>query len=221
MSLVFVYPQYEPIPLKNHRIPEFLRFMKLGGPIVEISKLKEPLPIGLCYWNVDTMIRRHGGSVVHGWDVSIWRKSHISAMHHAIWKSPEGELFDVTETDPTTKTKTHSTFVSDDSILIDLQRAPRVPNRLFPITNNARTRDYMETLRALQAIDKQIADIFFDNGYRCENQFAISQGSPSEAGLTNSEPIRRSQAAITPLLPNRKAIAIKLGNSIKSLNTAF
>ena len=216
-----VYPKYEPISLKNHRIPEFLRFMKLGGPIVEISKFKELLPIGLCYWNVDAMIRRHGGSVVHGWDVSIWRKSHISAMHHAIWQSPEGELFDVTEAYPTTQTKTHSTFVADDSIQIDLQHAPHVPGRLLPITDNARTRDYIENLKALHAIDKQMADILFDNGYRCENQFAMSQGAPSGAGLVNLEPLLRSQAAIAPLISKQQAISIRLGSSINSLSAAF
>lgn len=221
MLMSYVYPKYEPISLKNHRIPDFLRFMKLDGPIVEVSKLKEPLPIGLCYWNVDAMIRRHGGSVVHGWDVSIWRKSHISAMHHAIWKNPEGELFDVTETYPTTQTKTHSTFVSDDRIQIDLQRAPHVPGRLFSFTNNARTRDYVDTLKALHAIDKQIADILFDNGYRCENQFAMSQGLPPGTGLTNIGPLLMSQAAIAPLMSNQQAIAIKLGSSINALNAVF
>lgn len=216
-----IEPKYEPISLKNHRIPEFLRFMRLEGPVIEVPKLNEPLPIGLCYWNVDTMIRKHGGSMVLGWEVSIWRKSHISAMHHAIWKSPTGELLDVTDTYPTTQIRTHSTFVADDSIKIDLERAPHVPGRIMPVTKNSRTLAYVETLKILHELDKKIADILFDHGYRCENQFAMAQGLASGTNVQNLDALLRAQSVIEPLLPERHSAAVMHGNSINALNAAF
>ncbi|MBC3486707.1 hypothetical protein HU750_13595 [Pseudomonas sp. SWRI50] len=212
-----INPKYEPISLNNQNIPKLLQLMKLDGPIIEVPKFKELLPIGICYWNVDTMVRRYGGVAVYGWEISIWKKSHINAMHHAIWRSPSGDLFDVTETYSTTQTRTHSTFVHDESIIINLEQAPHVPSKVMPIKNNSRTREYAATLKALHACDKKIADTMFNIGYRCENQFGMAQGrSPSIGGQTLAA-IIQAQAVLDPLIRQRQAAFERHSKSISTL----
>jgi hypothetical protein len=58
-----------------------------------------------CYLNVDRLIAEHGGTKVLGWcvdlnssatDRSRNKYAHINLEGHAIWRSPDGQLFDVT-----------------------------------------------------------------------------------------------------------------------------
>ncbi len=52
--------------------------------------------INECFYNVDAYIAEHGGQRVIG--RSIWQRANvmIEAVAHAVWKSPDGELIDVT-----------------------------------------------------------------------------------------------------------------------------
>ncbi len=49
-----------------------------------------------CFYNVDTYIKNHFGQRILGW--SIWQRDNvlIEAEAHAIWKSPTGDMIDVT-----------------------------------------------------------------------------------------------------------------------------
>lgn len=55
--------------------------------------------INECFYNVDAYIAKHGGQRVLG--RSIWQRANvmIEAEAHAVWKSPDGELVDVTSHD--------------------------------------------------------------------------------------------------------------------------
>lgn len=175
MTTVYIDPEHEPISLDDPLIPIFLRNMGSDQPLIEVTKAKTLLPIGNCYWNVDAMIKRHGGSAVYGWEVSVWSGSHIAAMHHAIWKTAEGELLDVTETYPSVRNKAHSTFLADDQFLIDLERSPNIPAVYFA-SPDPKTQEYVKSCRDLHALQKTFADILYDCGDRCERFFAKSQG---------------------------------------------
>ncbi len=48
-----------------------------------------------CYGNVREKVRRDGGEIVYGWAILNYRITY-EAEHHAVWKSPEGELIDIT-----------------------------------------------------------------------------------------------------------------------------
>jgi hypothetical protein len=53
----------------------------------------EPLQ---CFPNVAEKVRRSGGKLVHGWEISQEPKVHLEAQFHAVWQSPTGGFTDVT-----------------------------------------------------------------------------------------------------------------------------
>ncbi|PTV65601.1 hypothetical protein [Pseudomonas putida] len=211
-----VYPNHEPISLNNQRIPAFLRFMKSKEAIVSVPKANPPLPIGNCYWNVDAMVEREGGEAIYGWDITIWSKSHISAMHHAVWRRPDGTLLDVTDTYPNVKNRTTSSFLPDERIQIDLRKQPNIPAKHFIFNDRDATAEFVDACEQLHLIDQQLAAIVYEAGYRCESQFATARGLP--AATTFEMSLSPASAAQYSYLSSRKPAALeRIGNAIVSL----
>jgi hypothetical protein len=62
-----------------------------------------------CYENVEAVVAEQGGERIFGW--KIWECRHwIKAVHHAVWKSPDGDLIDITPEPGETQTL----FLTDD-----------------------------------------------------------------------------------------------------------
>lgn len=51
---------------------------------------------GECYANVAARVAAEGGSVLYGWQLWEWPHVFVEAEFHAVWRSPTGELRDVT-----------------------------------------------------------------------------------------------------------------------------
>jgi len=49
-----------------------------------------------CFHNVERQVEAHRGEIVYGWAVWCWISVMVEAEFHAVWKSPNGELIDVT-----------------------------------------------------------------------------------------------------------------------------
>jgi hypothetical protein len=49
-----------------------------------------------CYKDVERQVAEFGGEIVYGWEVWEWPRIMIAAEFHAVWRSPTGELSDVT-----------------------------------------------------------------------------------------------------------------------------
>lgn len=49
-----------------------------------------------CFNNVAERVRRIGGDLVYGWAIWEWPGVFIEAEHHAVWRSPDGVLIDIT-----------------------------------------------------------------------------------------------------------------------------
>ena len=49
-----------------------------------------------CYGNVLEKVRTSGGECVYGWEISEVPQIFLEAQFHAVWRSPDGELVDVT-----------------------------------------------------------------------------------------------------------------------------
>lgn len=59
---------------------------------------------GCCFQNVTEMVRKHGGSVQHGWSMREQPALFVEAAFHAVWRGVDGTLLDVTSrTDGQTK----------------------------------------------------------------------------------------------------------------------
>ena len=50
-----------------------------------------------CFNDVQRHISENGGSIVHGWLLWEWPNVLVEAEFHAVWKSPDGKLLDVSE----------------------------------------------------------------------------------------------------------------------------
>ena len=63
--------------------------------------------VNACYQNVEDKVARDGGSAQYGWHFShkyapgISEVGYLVATHHAVWRSPKGQLIDVTPFHPT------------------------------------------------------------------------------------------------------------------------
>lgn len=107
----------------------------LCGDSLPIYVLVHPdtdfLPVQ-CFQNVATKINRTGGEIVYGWEVSQYPRVYLEARHHAIWKSPSGQLIDVT---PEEFGMRRILFLPDPGLSRSQQENPR---RRFPLSKDVR-----------------------------------------------------------------------------------
>lgn len=84
-------------PLRlQQRILDFCKAISPEQPVLlnvtptPFSKVSE------CFQNVATQVEEKGGEVVHGWLIWDWPAVFTEAEFHAVWKSPDGTLHDIT-----------------------------------------------------------------------------------------------------------------------------
>lgn len=53
-----------------------------------------------CFENVRLHVEAQGGEAVHGWAIWEWPKVYFEAEFHCVWKSPSGDLIDITPNVP-------------------------------------------------------------------------------------------------------------------------
>lgn len=143
---------------------------------LSIKMIDTPKPIGNCYWNAWAEAKEKGGKVVYGWLFHEWPKLYITAMHHAVWQSESGELFDVSDKYDTDPIRTHSTFLPDDTVKIDLQRLPMITSHIIARAKLPPAMDHVVKQLSMayqmrNSFEQRNADIIYDCGYRCEDQF--------------------------------------------------
>jgi hypothetical protein len=81
---------------------------------------------GSCFDNVRAVVRRHGGSTQHGWRMHELAGVYVEGEFHAVWRSPEGFLVDVT---PRTDGLTTILFLPDSNAVWQGEDVP--PRRLM------------------------------------------------------------------------------------------
>lgn len=219
MTFENVDPDYTPINLNDPVIAKILEDFKTKNKIIKISKVENPLPIGNCYWNVNSAVKKMGGHVIYGWDISCWAGSHITAMHHAVWDSPEQGILDITETYTSKSPRPYSTFLADDSIKIDLERPPLVPS-VYYCSSLPETNLYVSLCQALHKLQKRHADLLYNAGYRCEIQQAKAAGlEPPEYLDLNINP--DDQLTLLNIGSEILEIQRKLGTAINALKLSL
>ncbi|MCL6744417.1 hypothetical protein [Kosakonia sp. R1.Fl] len=71
-----------------------------------------------CYYNVAKMIKLHGGEPIYGW--VLWESANmIEGEAHCLYKSPEGEILDIT---PRVSGEEKILFLEDPSFKVSLKR---------------------------------------------------------------------------------------------------
>ena len=122
-------------------------------------------PRGLCYWNVDGLVRNFGGSMVVGWQHIWWPGRLAVSTHHAIWRKPDGSLLDVTQKEQSDSAE-DTTFSADASISVDLSWPMFIPNIFLALS------DHHLVGRAVIAFNDQI-----DAARRASNYVKAGNGT--------------------------------------------
>jgi len=86
----------------------------LGGDVpVFVPVVDDPNGLfGWCSDGVSEKIKADGGGIVFGWTIWEWPNVMWTAEFHAVWRSPSGELIDIT---PKPKRESDILFVADQS----------------------------------------------------------------------------------------------------------
>lgn len=91
--------------LKNYQLPDiaasqvarYLCYFEIDGELVELHTQPEShCRIGECISNVEMQVALRGGSIQYGWLLWLCQEYFLEGEFHAVWKSPEGELVDIT-----------------------------------------------------------------------------------------------------------------------------
>ncbi len=103
--------------------------------------------VAYCFSNSAEQVARAGGAIAYGWAIWRWPGRYFEAEHHAIWRSPDGQLRDVT---PMLYGQTRILFLSDPDAVFDPERYR--PNILGAEPGNAVAEDYVALADARSAI---------------------------------------------------------------------
>lgn len=176
---------------KNH--PSLKAFARQLSPNkkVQIVKKYEPLkPLANCYWNVEAMIQENGGEAVQGWVIHVLGKFMLSAMHHCIWKTPEKQLYDVTQDYPGNPIKTHSVFIKAEKLKTSLEDTLQVRSINYLLMNHPAIDEFQAAYAKKFEYENQIAQYVKDIGYKAQQQFivaGINQGLSPMPAFTDEQ----------------------------------
>lgn len=114
----------------------------LSVPIIEKMKTAQ------CYANVVDYVSMHGGTSQMGWLLTAFPGKFAEATHHAVWRSPTGELYDVTDAAFSGMTNSTTTFILDlETPSPEDYWHPNIPSWFLFIDNDATTKSYVRATR--------------------------------------------------------------------------
>ena len=82
-----------------------------------------------CFPVVERYVRDHGGSICYGWQIWEWSGVMVEAEFHAVWRSPTGELRDIT---PKQVSISQILFLPDPSRQYEGRQVPNLRKSLSP-----------------------------------------------------------------------------------------
>ena len=91
-----------------------------------------------CFDNSVTQAQAKGGEAAYGWAIWRWPGRWFEAEHHAVWRTPSGDLVDVT---PQTGAPERILFLPDPDAVYDPTTYRR--NVMAPDAGNAAAREYI------------------------------------------------------------------------------
>lgn len=179
-----------------------------------------------CFPNVDEKVKRDGGSIVYGWSVLLGQFL-VEAERHAVWKSPQEELIDIT---PSTSEMTTTLFIPEHLVytgqFVDNIRVNSTDNKVVDdwivlsslrskIFNTAsRDGNYitfpkpMETLYfRYENLNNLYYSYLIAGGNEVTNCFCASKKAYNKChGLTNNKDCERDSERIDYLRKKKKII---------------
>jgi hypothetical protein len=111
---------------------------RIGGvhlPVFVSVKARNDSNLSDCFMDVQKQVDEHGGTVQHGWTIWEWPGIFAEGEFHAVWRSPEGELIDVSSKG---HGETTILFAADPKRIF---KERRVPNVRFAISRDPRVKE--------------------------------------------------------------------------------
>ncbi len=129
--------------LTDERLQALIKKIKSSFEPMYVPVMPEKYAIvNECFPNVDEKVKKDGGEIVYGWQ--LWKGTLITeAEYHAVWKSPAGELVDITPKQPPIK---EILFIQDDNVKYT---GVQIDNIRIRNNNNLVINDYIDVHRAL------------------------------------------------------------------------
>jgi len=128
--------------ISDSNVLKILKLIRLdSSPVKVIYKPENFCKKNFCFPNIDQKIKRDGGQIVYGWQ--LWEHDFmIEAEFHAVWKSPQGNMLDIT---PKQMSEDHIVFVEDLKMKYEDKQ---VDNFRIKTIDNALVDDYIELWKA-------------------------------------------------------------------------
>ena len=99
-----------------------------------------------CFQNVEQMVKRYGRQQVNGRGIWRWSNVLVAAEAHAVWKSPEGQLIDIT---PHDNNEDKILFLCDESMIYSREQIGYIGRALTESPPTAELIELSEKLRRL------------------------------------------------------------------------
>ena len=113
------------------------RLVSGGAPVFVPVRPRANAEINECFGNVAAQVREAGGEIQHGWALWEWPGVMLEAEFHAVWRTPEGGLVDVTAR---ADSQTDILFVADPARVFE---GRQVNNVRFALSPDPRIAEYI------------------------------------------------------------------------------
>jgi len=124
-----------------------IRFCNNNGVQNPFYVQRQPKPDcqeGDCFENVKKYVAKQGGTILIGWAITSRKNLYLECEAHAIWKTSDGEIVDITQNKE-----------NFDKTLFSLQRsmrAERTPSKYIPFTQSTLVAEYIELRNEFERI---------------------------------------------------------------------
>lgn len=116
----------------------------LQDPFYVSRQPKPDCEEGDCFKNVKKYVAKQGGSILVGWALTLRKNLYLECEAHAIWKTSDGEIVDITQNKE-----------NIDKTLFSLQRsmrAEKTPSKYIPFTQSILVAEYIELRNEFERI---------------------------------------------------------------------
>ena len=140
----------------QNALQDFCTTISSGSPIAVRHEPETWARTGYCFANVKRKIEECGGEGQFGWQFMQMpvgtSPGVLIAVHHEVWKSPEGDLIDITPcVKRTLRSETGVFFLPDDTATLPKPPGYEVgisrPSRFHPLATTAKVKKMVEAAR--------------------------------------------------------------------------
>jgi SEC-C motif len=168
-------------------IRKFCQSITPNAKPIYLSVKATPANIALdCFMNVEKRIAKEGGTVQYGWRIWEWPRIMVEAEFHAVWRSPDGTLVDIT---PAHHNLPGVLFLPDPERIYEGQQVDSIR---LALTNNPLIHEFIN-------INKRLFEIY-NEGELANQHGEISLREDAKAEIIR---LRRRQVEIQQMLASQ------------------